>query len=139
MEVRAGAQLSDLWSVLYQGSAAYGTQVFTLYGEPAQLITHSSSFLGEVTLADMVQIALGPSLGFGSIHGRTHVGGGRAPQFYGGMGVGFSHRVAVTWGGTGTGTRQGFSLALNLDALWLVEHGNPGFGSLRLAFGWESF
>lgn len=135
LDVRLGAQLTDLFGVYAQAGALLGGTGFDILGwgttSTRGMVLGSAAVLAELTLADRYRIALGPS-GWVGEHSN---GGGVA-------GAGLAHRVELAWGGKGTGTRQGFSVAVQLDLAWFPtadeKPGGHHYG-LSITAGWDTF
>lgn len=131
--LRAGLQNDDTWALYYQAGALIGGGAsFTLFGStgPRGLFLHTSSAVVEVTWGDLVQVGLGPTFAAGvqGIPGQGEVAV---------VGGGFTGRLAITFGGDGTGTRQGFSIGAQTDIVFLHPADTVWMGALTL--GWETF
>jgi hypothetical protein len=152
-------QVNDDFAVYHQAAGIVGAHVpgFDLspgFPDPQSTFLYTSSVLAEVTLWNQVQFGLGPSFGVGRQRVPNWVALG---HFYTVLGGGGTIRLAFTFGGTGLGTRSGFSIAMQAD---LIYHGGtvtsvePIFGGTVLVerisvagavavggitLGWESF
>lgn len=130
---RVGLQLNDDFAVFYQGAGIVGGGVkIGLFGsgDSSALFLHTSSAVVEATVADLLQVSVGPSFAAGvqGVPGQgeiTVVGGG------------FTGRVAVTFGGRGEGDRQGFSLGAQVDVAFLSPAETVVMAGISL--GWETF
>lgn len=137
LEVRIGAQITDLFAVYAQVGGLFGGSNFNIIGwggaSTVGVVLGSSRVLAELTLGDIFQIALGPS---GWV-GEGFSGGGA-----GVAGAGLTHRVGLALGGRGHGTRQGPSLALQLDLAWFptADHEPSGYHyGGTFSVGWDTF
>ncbi len=129
---RIGAQLNDYFALYYQPSLLLGVTVVNvcLGGNPCGsklTVLHTSAAVAELTIADGLQIAAGPSF---------VAGGGDSGAV---AGAGITGRVGWTFGGRGTGTRQGFSIAVHPNGGWFLTDGGGAFWDLTIALGWDSF
>ncbi len=129
--VRIGLQYDDTWALYYQGGALIGGGA-TPFGTsgPRGLFLHTSSALAEVTFGDLFQVGVGPTFAAGA---QGIPGQGEATV----VGGGFSGRIAFTFGGDGVGTRQGFSIGVTSDLVFLHNADTVWMGGFTL--GWESF
>lgn len=130
---RIGAQLNDYFALYYQASLLVGVTVINgCFGSSSPcssdvVLLHTSAAVAELTIANGLQISAGPSV---------VVGGGDAGAV---AGAGITGRLAWTFGGMGTGTRQGFSIAAIPNGGWFLTDGGGGFWDLTFALGWDSF
>lgn len=124
---RAGAQMDDLWAIEYSATFAAGAPVDPYGGGRCcdEHFLHVSSLLFEVTIENVFQIGLGPSLAIGSIDQQLSIGPGG------------SGRIAFVLGGNGTGTRQGLSIGAQVDIYYDVR----GYvvGIVGPSIGWDTF
>lgn len=129
---RIGAQLNDYFALYYQPSLLFGVTVVNVcFGTNpcgSQLfVLHTSAAVAELTVADGLQMAAGPSF---------VAGGGDAGAV---AGLGITGRIGWTFGGMGTGARQGFSIAVHPNGGWFLTDGGGGFWDITIALGWDSF
>jgi hypothetical protein len=125
---RVGVQLSDVWSISYQGTFAAGryTNCESCVGD-AIYFAHSSGALFEVTLADVVQVGAGPSIFLGT----------REDRFQ--WGLGLASRMALAFDvDPDPHVRQGFSLGLASDLAYYADTRSVGV-TLAITAGYELY
>lgn len=137
LDVRFGAQITDLFALYAQVGGVLGVSNVNIIGWGGgwtrTMLLGSAALLAELTFANCFQIALGPSAWMGEELSRSdiHVAG-----------PGLTHRVGLAFGGGGHGTRQGFSVALQLDIVWFPTADAEPMGhhhAISALFGWDTF
>lgn len=139
LHARVGVQISDLVGLYYSTGGLFGVDPLTLnttgYGADGTdgQVTFSNSVFLDFTIDDRYQLGLGAGAWvatFVSVAPGWHAGPGLSPRF------------AITSGGEGEGTRQGFTIATQLDAVWLPSAATHDHGFLiavSVQAGWETF
>ena len=126
---RIGVQVGDHFAAYYEPALLFGP--YNAIGSPqGNIVGHVSSLLAEVSVADILQLAIGPAVA------GAHVGGG---GFSDGMvGLGLTGRVALCLGTSRPGPRHAFSIGLVTHLAWVI--GGPGWlGLLALSVGWDMY
>ncbi|HEY8427323.1 MAG TPA: hypothetical protein VIL20_03080 [Sandaracinaceae bacterium] len=127
---RIGVQLNDWFAVYYQAMVRVAFElrlcILACDGQSGVDVVHASTVMAEATLGDGFQVAAGPTVVVGS--------GGMGTA----AGLGLTGRVGWTFGGTGEGPRQGFSIALQPNGGWYVTQPG-GYFDMTLVLGWDSF
>ena len=122
--VRLGVQVNDLFAVYVQGQGLIGQFLPSPGDGLAGFAFHSLMF--ELTLADVVQLGLGPALDF--VWGCD---GTYQPSCAGtGPYLGGDARLAVVLGGRGPGRRSGLEFSFDVHPTWFGET-----ASVALLFG----
>jgi hypothetical protein len=109
---RLGAQINRMFAVFYQPTATLG--VTATAGSAAAVVTSQNAIVGNVTLADVFEVGLGPSIDYVAM-GAGSVGG----AVVAGAGVAFGADARLAWipGGANnaeSGRRSGFAITLNV-------------------------
>lgn len=139
LHARVGVQISDLVGLYYSTGALFGVDPLTLdvtghgSGGTDGQVTFSNSVFLDFTIDDRYQLGLGAGAWVATFVSNSpgwHAGPGLSPRF------------AITSGGEGEGTRQGFTIATQVDVAWLPSAEAHGHGFLIAASvqtGWETF
>jgi len=111
---RLGAQINRMFSVFYQPTGTVG--VMASAGSAAAVVTAQNAIVGNLTLADVFEVGVGPSIDYVAA-GAASVAAGGAGIAAAGVAFGADARLAWIPGGASgaeSGRRSGFAITLNV-------------------------
>ncbi len=127
LRARVGIELGDFFALYYQPTGLVGAFIHSQEGENAVAGLMWNSFLAELTLFDMVQVAAGPSVDF--VWGCTDAVQSRTSCTDHGAFFGIDGRVAIVIGHDMMGSRGGLTLSADVHPTWYSDH-NVGLAVL---------
>lgn len=127
-----GVQQNDLFAVYYQPRLLAGT--FLAGAREGAVLAGYNTLMFDFTLADIVQLGLGPSLDLGIV-------GVCRPNDcsgFGGAFFGADFKAAIALGARGPfGARSGFVIALHVHPTWIAAH--ESITTVTLGFGFQTY